>query len=319
MANPTPNHCLFHLLILMIILSDSATAFLSAWSKACVSAKPAEIHVPQGKFKIAGHVIFKGPCANKAISITIDGELTLGFSHSKNIGISRLTSINSQHFHIVFNGCENVKIEGVKIIADGNSPNTDGIHVQMSSNIIILKSKIRTGDDCISIGPGTRNLHIENIECGPGHGISIGSLGWTRNEPGVQNVTVRTVTLTGTQYDVRIKSWGRPSSGFVKEVLFKNATMTDVQNPILIDQNYCPNNKNCPGQASGVKISDVRYEDIHGTSATQVAMKFDCSSTNPCIGIKLENVKLTYKNQVAEASCKNVGLNMESVQPQHCS
>ncbi|KAF1862031.1 hypothetical protein Lal_00026548, partial [Lupinus albus] len=296
----------------------SATAFLSAWSKACVSAKPAEIHVPQGKFKIAGHVIFKGPCANKAISITID----------------------------VFNGCENVKIEGVKIIADGNSPNTDGIHVQMSSNIIILKSKIRTGDDCISIGPGTRNLHIENIECGPGHGISydchrnriimaasgdtvynlnhccsphIGSLGWTRNEPGVQNVTVRTVTLTGTQYDVRIKSWGRPSSGFVKEVLFKNATMTDVQNPILIDQNYCPNNKNCPGQASGVKISDVRYEDIHGTSATQVAMKFDCSSTNPCIGIKLENVKLTYKNQVAEASCKNVGLNMESVQPQHCS
>jgi hypothetical protein len=25
--------------------------------------------------------------------------------------------------------------------------------------------------------------------------------------------------------------------------------MTNVQNPIVIDQNYCPDNINCPGQA----------------------------------------------------------------------
>jgi polygalacturonase len=74
-------------------------------------------------------------------------------------------------FHIAFNGCENVKADGVKILAAGNSPNTDGIHVQKSSHVMIVNSKIRTGDDCISIGPGTSNLWIENIACGPGHGI----------------------------------------------------------------------------------------------------------------------------------------------------
>lgn len=74
-------------------------------------------------------------------------------------------------FHILVDSCENVKLQGVKVSAPGNSPNTDGIHVQYSSRVTIMNSRIGTGDDCISIGPGTSNLWIENIACGPGHGI----------------------------------------------------------------------------------------------------------------------------------------------------
>ncbi|KAE9597327.1 hypothetical protein Lal_00007398 [Lupinus albus] len=398
MANPTQKHCPHSLLIPIIICSllnsftaesatynvvnlgaksngqtDSTNAFLSVWSKACASTTPALIHVPQGRFMIGSGATFRGPCANKAISIKIDGTLaapsdyhvigntgnwlhfdhvtgvsisggvldgqgsalwgcknsakstcptgatTLTFSNSQNIVINGLTSINSQMFHIVFNGCKNVKAQGVTVVADGNSPNTDGIHVQMSSHVTILNSKIRTGDDCISIGPGTTNLWIENVACGPGHGISIGSLGKNLNEAGVQNVTVKTVTFTGTQNGVRIKSWGKPSNGFVRNVLFQNAIMVYVQNPVVIDQNYCPGNKNCPGQASGVKISGVTYQDIHGTSATKVALKFDCSSRYPCRGITLKDVKLTYQNQAAQASCNNAGgAALGSVQPESC-
>ena len=74
-------------------------------------------------------------------------------------------------FHIVVNGCHNVKMQDIRVIAAKNSPNTDAIHVQLSSSVTILNSKIKTGDDCISIGPGTTNLWIENVACGPGHGI----------------------------------------------------------------------------------------------------------------------------------------------------
>ena len=64
----------------------------------------------------------------------------------------------------------------------------------------------------------------------------------------MQNVTVKTTTFTGTTNGLRIKSWGRPSNGFARDILFQHAVMSNVQNPIVIDQNYCPGEKNCPGQ-----------------------------------------------------------------------
>ncbi|RYR13629.1 hypothetical protein Ahy_B04g070528 isoform C [Arachis hypogaea] len=335
--------------------TDSAKAFTGAWAQACASTQPASIVVPPGRF-LVGSITFSGQCANKAISFEIQGTLvapsdynilgkngnwivfehvdgvsirgglldgqgtalwncknsgkgscpsgatTLLFSNSNNIFISGLSSLNSQLFHIVINVCQNVMVQGVSVTAAGNSPNTDGIHVQGSSHVTILSSKIRTGDDCISIGPGTTNF-----------------LGKELKEAGVQNVTVKTVTFTGTQNGVRIKSWGRPSTGFVRDVIFQDAIMVNAQNPILIDQNYCPDNEGCPGQASGVKISDVTYKNINGTSATEVAVNFGCSPKNPCSGIKLENVKLTYKNQVAQASCVHAaGTTLGSVQPENC-
>ncbi|CAN1288946.1 unnamed protein product [Linum perenne] len=242
------------------------------------------------------------------------GVTTLGFSFSKNVLVSGLTSLNSQMFHIVINFCNNVKLKGVKVTAPGNSPNTDGIHVQMSTGVSIVNTRIGTGDDCVSIGPGANNLWIENVSCGPGHGISIGSLGKDVKEEGVQNVTVKTTTFTGTTNGVRIKAWGKKSNGFARNILFQHSTMNNVQNPIIIDQRFI-----MYMQASGVKVSDVTYQDIHGTSATQVALKFDCSKRNPCRGIRLDNVRLTYKNQPAVASCANAaGTTYGLVQPNSC-
>lgn len=74
-------------------------------------------------------------------------------------------------FHVVIHSYENVILEGGRILAPGDSPNTDGIHVQNSVNTRILNTGIKTGDDCVSIGPGTKNLWIQRVACGPGHGI----------------------------------------------------------------------------------------------------------------------------------------------------
>lgn len=96
---------------------------------------------------------------------------SLSFRNSNNIRIRGLVSRNSQLFHIVINGCKNILVEGVNVIAPGNSPNTDGIHVETSTHVTIIDSVIQTGDDCISIGPGSHNIWIQRIRCGPGHGI----------------------------------------------------------------------------------------------------------------------------------------------------
>ncbi|KAH9782555.1 Pectin lyase-like superfamily protein [Citrus sinensis] len=235
------------------------------------------------------------------------GASSITFNWANNILISGLTSINSQQTHLVINSCNNVNVRNVKVVAPDQSPNTDGIHVQASTGVTITGVTLKTGDDCISIGPGTRNLFMNNIKCGPGHGVSIGSLGKGFNEDGVQNITLLNAVFTGSDNGVRIKSWARPSNSFVRNVLFQNIIMNNVQNPIIVDQNYCPNNQGCPRQSSGVKISQVTYRNIKGTSKTPEAVTFDCSPTNPCRGIRLHDIKLTYMNRAATSSCKNIG------------
>ncbi|XP_074293837.1 polygalacturonase-like [Silene latifolia] len=246
------------------------------------------------------------------------GATSLRIVYSNNISIRGLTSLNSQEFHIAITGCQNVHIEGVDVIASADSPNTDGIHVQSSTHVTIIDSTMRTGDDCISIGPGVKNVHIEDVLCGPGHGISIGSLGWEKKEAGVQNVTVKSVVISNTTNGLRIKSWARPSTGFVQTILYENVTFRNVENPIIVDQYYCPNNQ-CPRQESGIKISNVTYKEIRGTSSTEVAMTFNCSTLSPCSGIKLENVNITFLDQEAQSTCNNVqGQAIGMVQPKSC-
>lgn len=78
-------------------------------------------------------------------------------------------------------------------------------------------------------------------------------------EDGVENITVKQMTFKGTQNGVRIKSWPRPSTGYVKNVLFQDIIMENVNNPVLIDQNYCPGNVNCPNE---VRTTSFPYYSI---------------------------------------------------------
>lgn len=66
---------------------------------------------------------------------------------------------------------EKVKVHNLRISAPSDSPNTDGIHIGDSTRISISRSEIGTGDDCISIGPGSKLVTISKVVCGPGHGI----------------------------------------------------------------------------------------------------------------------------------------------------
>lgn len=85
--------------------------------------------------------------------------------------ISGVKSMNSQMSHMTLKGCTNVAVRNIKLVAPGNSPNTDGFGVQSSTGITLTGSTIQTGDDCVSIGPGSRNFLISKLNCGPGHGV----------------------------------------------------------------------------------------------------------------------------------------------------
>ncbi|XP_074293833.1 polygalacturonase-like [Silene latifolia] len=224
------------------------------------------------------------------------GAKSLNFDNSKNIIVEGLTSRDSHFFHIAINDCQNVNMGGILVTAPADSPNTDGIHIERSDRVTITHSQFMTGDDCISIGPQNQNLWIENVNCGPGHGISIGSLGKGQSDEGllVQNVTVKSVTLTGTQNGLRIKTYASPIEGNVRDIYFLGATMTNVGNPIIIDQFYCPHGNCTTGQESAIQISNVAYKNIRGISSSPQIVTFDCSLEKPCDGLQLQDIKLTY-------------------------
>lgn len=67
---------------------------------------------------------------------------------------------------------------------------------------------------------------------------SIGSLGKVPDERPVLGIRIKNSALTGTTNGLRIKSWPDRYGGGASEISFTNITMTNVKNPIIIDQEY---------------------------------------------------------------------------------
>ncbi|RVX12103.1 Exopolygalacturonase [Vitis vinifera] len=84
--------------------------------------------------------------------------------------------------------------------------------------------------------------------------------------------------MTGTTNGIRIKTWANsPDSSEATNMTFENIVMNNVTNPIIIDQAYCPF-MSCASKApSRVKLSDIYFKNIRGTSLSAVAVTLKCS------------------------------------------
>ncbi|GAA0164076.1 hypothetical protein LIER_19795 [Lithospermum erythrorhizon] len=236
------------------------------------------------------------PCKGAPTALTID--------KSSSVRVKGLTVQNSQQMHFTISRSDSVRINDVKVSAPGDSPNTDGIHITESTNVVLQNCKIGTGDDCISIVNGSSNIKMKNIFCGPGHGISIGSLGKDNSTEMVTRVVLDGALIRDTTNGLRIKTW-QGGSGYVRGVRYQNVRMEDVSNPILIDQFYCDSPKSCQNQTTALEISQIMYKNISGTSKSKEAIKFACSDYVPCNQIILNNVNLEREDGSAEVFCNS--------------
>lgn len=238
---------------------------------------------------------------------------SLRFYGSYNVTVHGITIINSPRCHLKFDSCTSVSVSNVTISSPANSPNTDGIHLQNSQHVEIQHSSIGCGDDCISIQTGCSNVRVHNINCGPGHGISIGALGVDRTKACVSNVTVYDSTVHDSLNGVRIKTW-QGGMGSVRGVSFSNIQVSNVKMPINIDQYYCES-RTCMNRTSAVAISDVTYEKIRGTYI-DTALHLACSDTVPCTELKLIDIELRPVYASARPFCWNgYGQSQAPLQP----
>ncbi|KAM5582812.1 polygalacturonase-like [Rosa sericea] len=331
--------------------SDIAEGLAKAWRDACALESASKVVVPSGAYKLKEATFegpCKAPIevqiqgtlqapkdrssdtwvAFSSIDMltlwgggTFDGQGAPGskdgdirdirFSSITNSIIMDITSLDSKKYHISISECTNIVFDHLTITSPTNDANTDGIDIGSSTRINVTHTNIATGDDCIAVGEGTNQLLVTDVTCGPGHGISIGSLGYKPDEKPVFGVTIMNCTLVGTTNGARIKTWpDSPGASTASDILFEDIVMVNVENPIIIDQNYCSGDEDRCKQntPSEVQISNVRFKNIRGWSATPIAVNLACSPSVPCQNVELEDIDLTYNGNEGSLSsqCFNV-------------
>uniref|UniRef100_A0A0E0JV42 RING-type domain-containing protein n=1 Tax=Oryza punctata TaxID=4537 RepID=A0A0E0JV42_ORYPU len=303
--------------------SDDTKAFLNAWKKAC-SLNNAVFLVPGGRRYMVGAAKFIGPCKKRMI-IQIQGTIVAPEEPSEwNPASPRLwllfsglagarieggglidgsgskwwansckidRSKNAQQMHLTVSRSRDVRLAGVRVDSPEDSPNTDGIHVADSTAVTIQSCRIATGDDCISISNGSFAIRMKDIDCGPGHGISIGSLGQGGTFAAVDGVYLDGARIRRAQNGVRIKTW-QGGAGYVRNVRFAGVRVDGVDHPIVIDQFYCDSRNPCRNQTSNVRVSGVMYRNITGTARRAEAIRLACSDAVPCVDIVLSDINL---------------------------
>jgi len=224
------------------------TEFKAPGTQALVSAKNAEDIAISGIGTIDGNGESWWEEARKTKGAGIVGEIQFRprlvvFDHCKRVKLEGVTIQNSPSWQVVPYYTDQIVIRNVRILAPQHSPNTDAIDPFSSSNMVIDHVYADVGDDNIAIKSGiinspgpdepSRNITITDCEFMHGHGLSIGS----EIAGGANNIHAERIHFKGTDQGVRIKA-NRDRGNQVYNISFKDITMEDVKNPILISEYY---------------------------------------------------------------------------------
>ena len=137
--------------------------------------------------------------------------LVVFFAGCRNVKIEDVTMINQPAgWSYWISDCDYVTFDRVKIEADVEFPNNDGIHINSSRNVTVSNCSITCGDDCIVVRANNVSL-AENKIC--------------------ERVTVTNCNLTSYASGIRI---GWMNDGKIKNCAFSNIVMTDTSVGIAI-------------------------------------------------------------------------------------
>lgn len=70
----------------------------------------------------------------------------LRFYGSNGVTVTGITIQNSPQTHLKFDDCTNVQVFSFGVSSPESSPNTDGIHLQNSQDVVIYNSNLACGN-----------------------------------------------------------------------------------------------------------------------------------------------------------------------------
>lgn len=140
--------------------------------------------------------------------------------YSTNIYINDIKIINSPNWNLDISFCDGVWIDGISIISELGSPNSDGIDPVSSKNVYISNCYIETGDDAICPksrnGIPTENLVVTNcILISDDAAIKLG----TRSEDPIRNSVFSNIVIRNSIYGIALFA---KDGGTFENVRFSN-------------------------------------------------------------------------------------------------
>ncbi len=164
--------------------------------------------------------------------------------------------------------CDFVTIDKLKILANVNYPNNDGIHINSSRNVTVSNCMITTGDDCIVVRANNAALK-ENKVC--------------------EKVVVTGCTLTSYSGGIRI---GWTQDGVIRNCTFSNIIMTDTSVGISIHLPHMEPDRRLPYTADmgreATLIENLTFSHIimDKTASLPIKIRIDPNPRLLCCGIR---------------------------------
>lgn len=245
---------------------------------------------------------------------------------AQQVTISGIHIRNAPMWNIVLRYTDGAHIDAVTIENPADAPNTDGVDVVSSRNVLIENSQISTGDDNIALKSGlpgsplqpepTAHVTIRNMMMGTGHGLSIGS----ETIFGIMDVSASHIRFDGTGNGIRIKT-ARDRGNRLEDFRFDHIDFRNVGTAIQISAYYPSipdDDTEKPVPQTTPHISHITIRDVTGVNVKK-AITIAGLPEAPIDAIEMRNVDIEadqlIRSRHAHVTSANVNLHKPSDHP----
>lgn len=241
------------------------------------------------------------------------------FVNCRRVMFKDVTFKNSPAWNVHPVMCQDIIVDGVKILNPSYAQNGDGIDIESCSRVIMVNSTLDVGDDGICIKSGkdeegrrrgmpTEYVIVDGCTVYSAHGgFVIGS----EMSGGARNISVSNCQFIGTDNGLRFKST-RGRGGVVEKIYIRNISMVDIPGSAILFNLYY-GKKLKPGEVvepipvdeTTPSFRDISIENLSCRGAKQ-AFFFNGLPEMPVKNISLKNISISAYEKSTFNFCENI-------------